>query len=61
MGGRPTIGVMSVETRDDAVTEAFEKGLRAAGFVVERASQDGIDPEIQHVDLHVFRFSKVQL
>lgn len=59
MEHKPTVGCMAVETRDDAVTLAFLRGLRAKGFVVHELPLDEIpelDPELMHPDMHLFRF-----
>jgi predicted nicotinamide N-methyase len=52
-----TVGFMSVETRDDAVTECFRAGMQEE-FDVSNASLKGIDKEFVHEDLQIFRFQK---
>ncbi len=59
MRGRETVGFMSIETRDDAVTRSFVEGMIALQFEVTAVSQKGIDSEYRHPDIQIYRFVSV--
>ena len=50
-----SVCLMSIETRDDAVTEAFVAGMRERDFEVSKCSLRGIPKKYLHEDLAIFR------
>ena len=58
MEDKNTTGYMSVETRDDAVTEAFVETMKKKDFRIAMVSLEGIDDKYLHEDLAIYKFSK---
>ena len=54
-----TLGFMSIETRDNAVTESFVLGMQKKKFDISVVSLRGIDKKYQHEDLAIYRFQRM--
>jgi hypothetical protein len=53
-----TIGFMSIETRDPAVTKAFVDGMNERKFDVSVVSLAKVPKEYQHQSMSIYRFQR---
>lgn len=52
------VGFMSIETRDNAVTDCFVAGMKEANFDIGTVSLRGIDKQYLHPDISIYRFQR---
>ena len=58
--GSPVLCYQSIETRDDAVTAAYVRGMEEAGFEVTTVSLRGVAKKYQHEDMAIYRSRRRQ-
>jgi predicted nicotinamide N-methyase len=51
-----TVGLMSIETRDAAVTEAFVRGMEGHDFEIAPVSLRAVSKEYTHASMAIYRF-----
>lgn len=56
--GEQTVGLMSIETRDPAVTEAFVRGMEQRDFEIAAVSLRAVSKEHTHSSMAIYRFVK---
>lgn len=54
--GEHTVGLMSVETRDPAVTAAFVRGMEEREFEIAPVSLRAVSKEFTHASMAIYRF-----